>query len=79
MSVAALMLSVFLSGCTRHPNEDQCQAFVEQQEATNAAEQLLQDKKQEQAKAEDQLKKAEQLLEDAKSEKEKVASRLGDM
>ena len=75
-SVVCLILSV---GCTRHPNEKQLQSYDEQLKATNAAEELLQEKKQEKADLERELEKKQQQLEDAKSEKEKVKNRLDDM
>ncbi len=78
-SIVALVLSVFLTGCTRHPNEEQCQAYQEQVKATDAAEQALQDKKQEKAQVEQQLNEAKQKLEEVKSEKSTIQSKLGGM
>ncbi|OQX87847.1 hypothetical protein B6D60_02985 [candidate division KSB1 bacterium 4484_87] len=78
-SIFALLLSVFLTGCTRHPNEKQCQAYEEQVKATDAAEQALQDKKQEKATVEQQLNDAKQKLEEVKSEKSTIQSKLGGM
>jgi len=78
-SVACLILSFTIAGCSRHPNEKQCQAYEEQLKATTAAEEQLQDNKQALADAEKKLATAEQKLEATKSEKEKVNQRLGEM
>jgi len=78
-SVVALILSISLTGCTRHPNEKQCQAYEEQVKATASAEEQLQQKKQEKTTVEQQLAEKKQKLEDVKSEKEKVKSKLGGM
>ncbi len=79
LSVACLILSFTLAGCSRHPNEKQCQAYEEQLKAATAAEEQLQDKKQALADAKTKLASEKQKLENAKSEKEKVKQRLGDM
>jgi len=79
VSVACLILSFTIAGCTRHPNEKQCQAYEEQLKAATAAEDLLQEKKQALADAETKLAEEKQNLEDAKSEKETVKQRLSDL
>ena len=55
--VATLVLSFSMTGCSRHPNEKQCQAYEEQKEATAAAENLVQDKKQEKATVQEKTMK----------------------
>ncbi|NOZ60471.1 MAG: hypothetical protein GXO74_02210 [Calditrichaeota bacterium] len=77
--IFALMLSVFLTGCTRHPNEKQCAAYEEQVKATDAAEQALQNKKEDKTQVEQQLNDAKQKLEAVKSEKSTIQSKLGGM
>ena len=79
ISVALLILSFSIAGCSRHPNEKQCQAYEEQLKATTAAEELLQEKKQALAEAEVTLSENKQKLQDAKSEMDKVAQKLSDM
>jgi len=79
VSIATLILSFTIAGCSRHPNEKQCQAYEDQLKAATAAEESLQDQKQALADAEKKLAETKQKLEDAKSEKDKVKQRLGDM
>jgi len=79
ISVACLILSFTIAGCTRHPNEQQCQAYEEQVKAATAAEDQLQEKKQVLADAEAKLAAQKQKLEDAKSENETVKQRLSDL
>jgi len=79
ISVACLILSLSIAGCSRHPNEKQCQAYEEQLQAATSAEEQLQEKKQTLADAESKLAAQKQKLEDAKSETDKVKQRLGDM
>ena len=78
VSVSCLILSLTIAGCSRHPNEKQCQAYEEQLKAATSAEELLQEKKQTLADAETNLAEKKQALQDAKSEKDKVTQRLGD-
>ena len=79
VSVSCLILSFTIAGCSRHPNEKQCQTYEEQLKATTSAEKLLQEKKQTLADAETKLAEKQQVLSDVKSEKDKVTQRLGDM
>jgi septal ring factor EnvC (AmiA/AmiB activator) len=79
VSLACLILSFSITGCTRHPNEKQCQAYEEQLQAATAAEEQLQEKKQALADAETKLAAQKQALEDAKGETEKVKQRLSDL
>jgi len=77
--VATLLLSVSMTGCSRHPNEKQCQAYEEQKEAAAAAEKLVQDTNQEKAMVQEKLTKKQAELASVKSEKEKVKSKIGEM
>lgn len=79
VSVACLILSLSIGGCTKHPNEDQLQALEEQRKAALAAEEQLAKKQQERADLERELGEKKQKLEDAKSEKETVKNRLSGM
>lgn len=78
-SVACLILSLILSGCTKHPNEKQLQALEEQRKAALAAEEQLSKCQQQKADLERELAEKKQKLEDAKSEKETVTNRLSGM
>ncbi|UCE05886.1 MAG: hypothetical protein JSW07_20220 [bacterium] len=79
VSVACLILSLSIGGCTKHPNEQQLQALEEQRKAALAAEEQLVKKQQERADLERELAEKKQKLEDAKSEKEAVKNRLSGM
>jgi len=79
VSVACLILSLSIGGCTKHPNEQQLQALEEQRKAALAAEEQLSKTQQEKADLERELAEKKQKLEDAKNEKEAVKNRLGDM
>lgn len=79
VSVACLVLSLSIGGCTKHPNEQQLQALEEQRKAAIAAEEELAKCQQEKADLDRELAEKKQKLEDAKSEKELVTSRLGEM
>lgn len=78
-SVACLILSLLLSGCTKHPNEKQLQALEEQRKAALAAEEQFAKCQQQKADFERELAEKKQKLEDAKSEKETVTNRLSGM
>ncbi len=78
-SVACLILSLLLSGCTKHPNEKQLQALEEQRKAALAAEEQLSKCQQQKADLERELAEKKQTLEEAKSEKETVTNRLSGM
>lgn len=77
--IGALILSMSLTGCTRHPNEEQCQAYQEQVKAANDAEDLLQQTKQEKADVQKQLEDKQQMLKDVQGEKDKVKNKLSEM
>ena len=79
VSVACLVLSLSIGGCTKHPNEQQLQALEEQRKAAIAAEEELAKCQQEKADLDRELAEKKQKLEDAKSEKENVTKRLGEM
>lgn len=76
-SIACLLLTFLLSGCTKHPNEEQLNTLEETKKAALAAEDELAKKQQEKADLENELAEKKQKLEDAKSEKEAVKNRLG--
>ncbi len=78
-SVACLILSISLTGCTKHPNEEQRQALEEQKKAALSAEEQLAEQQQVKADLERELAEKKQKLEDAKSEKEAVKNRLSGM
>lgn len=79
LSVAVLILSLSIGGCTKHPNEEQLQALEEQRKAALAAEEQLANCQQEKADLGRELTEKKQKLEDAKSEQETVKNRLGEM
>ena len=78
-SVTCLVLSMTLTGCTKHPNEEQLQTLEEQKKAALSAEDLLAKKKQEKADLERELAEKKGKLEEAKSEKEAVSKGLSGM
>ncbi len=78
VSVVLFILSLAFVGCTRHPNDKQITAYNEQVKATNAAEDLLQEKKQEKADLEKQLAEKQQKLDNVKSEKEMIKQKLSE-
>lgn len=79
VSVACLVLSLSIGGCTKHPNERQLQALEEQRKAAIAAEDELAKCQQEKADLDRELAEKKQKLEDAKSEKNLVTNRLSEM
>lgn len=78
-SVTCLILSLALSGCTRHPNEKQLQALEDQKKAALAAEEQLAKCEQRKGDVERELAEKKQKLEDAKSEKAAIENKLGGM
>ena len=76
-SITCLLATFLLSGCTKHPNEEQLNTLEETKKAALAAEDGLAKKQQEKADVENELAETKQKLEDAKSEKEAVKNRLG--
>jgi len=79
VSVACLVLSLSIGGCTKHPNEQQLQALEEQRKAALAAEDQLAKCQQDKSDVERELAEKKQKLQDAKSEMETVKNRLGEM
>lgn len=79
VSVAGLVLSLSIGGCTKHPNEQQLQALEEQRKAALASEEQLAKCQQQNADLKRELTEKKQKLEDAKSEKDVVTKRLSDM
>jgi septal ring factor EnvC (AmiA/AmiB activator) len=75
-SIVCLLASLFLSGCTRHPNEEQLNTLEETKKAALAAEDELAKKQQEKADLENELAEKKQKLEDTQQEKEAVKTRL---
>ena len=76
LSVICLLATFFLTGCTKHPNEEQLNTLEETKKAALAAEDQLAQKQQEKADLENELAEKKQKLEDAKQEKETVKNRL---
>lgn len=76
-SIACLLGSFLLSGCTKHPNEEQLNTLEETQKAALAAEENLAAKQQEKSDCESKLAAKKQKLEQTMSEKENIQSKLG--
>lgn len=71
-----LVAFVAMTGCTRHPNEEQINNLEETIKAANAAQAELDDKVSERTGLENQVKEWEAKLEAAKKEKAAVEARL---
>lgn len=71
-----LVAFVAMTGCTRHPNEEQINNLEETIKAANAAQAELDDKVSERKGLENQVKEWEAKLEAAKKEKAAVEARL---
>lgn len=76
LACGILLVALSITGCTRHPNEDQLQALEEQKIATLAAEEQVDQVRQEKADLEAQLAKKKAELEKMKAEKAAVQQRL---
>ena len=76
-SVACLVATFTLSGCTRHPNEEQLNTLEETKKAALNAEDELAKNQQEKTDLENELAEQKQELEKAKSEKDAVKAKLG--
>ena len=76
--VVGLLLVAFvaMTGCTRHPNEEQINTLEETINAANAAQAELDDKVSERKGLENEVKEWEAKLEAAKKEKAAVEARL---
>jgi len=77
--VTCLILSLALSGCTKHPNEKQLQALDEQTKAAIAAEDQLTTCNQQKADIDRELAEKKSKLESAKSEKATIKKKLSGM
>ncbi len=77
VAVCAVVSSMSLIGCTKHPNEKQLQTLEETKQAALAAEAQLEQKRQEKATLESQLAQKKAQLEKAQAEKAKIAQKLG--
>ncbi len=76
----ALLLSLFaLSGCTKHPSDEELQVLEETKAAALAAEEAQADCESEKSELENQLAGKKQKLEDMEKEKEAVSERLEQM
>jgi len=71
-----LVAFVAMTGCTRHPNEEQINTLEETIKAANSAQAELDDKVSERKGLENQVKEWEAKLEAAKKEKAAVEARL---
>lgn len=78
-SIVCLIAAFSLTGCTRHPNEEQLNTLEETKKAALGAEDQLAQKQQEKADLENELAEKKQKLEDTKKEKEAVKNRLSGM
>lgn len=78
-AVACLILSLALSGCTKHPNEKQLQALEEQRKAALAAEEQLAKCNQQKADVGRELAEKQSKLQSAKSEKAMIEKKLSGM
>lgn len=76
-SIVCLLGTFLLSGCTKHPNEEQLNTLEETKKAALAAEDELAKKQQEKAELESELAAKKAELEKAKSEKEAIKNKLG--
>ena len=77
VTMVAVVASMSMIGCSKHPNEKQLQALEETKQAALAAESQLEQKRQEKADLERQLAEKKAQLEKAQAEKAKIAQKLG--
>lgn len=70
--------TLLISGCTKHPNEEQMNTLEETKKAALSAEDELAKKQQEKADLENELAEKNAQLEKAKEEKAAIKSQLGD-
>jgi septal ring factor EnvC (AmiA/AmiB activator) len=77
-AILGLLGTFLLSGCTKHPNEEQMNTLEETKKAALSAEDELAKKQQEKADLENELAEKKEQLDKAKEEKAAVKSRLGD-
>ncbi len=69
-------MGLYMTGCTKHPNQEQLAKLEEQKKAALAAEEQLGKLQREKADLENQLSKKKMALEEAKKEKALVQQRL---
>ena len=80
LSVVVMLLFAFMmSGCSRHPNEEQLRQLEETKQAAMSAEESQSDCAEEKAELEKQMAESKQELENMKQEKESVSNRLSAM
>lgn len=79
LSLVALFASVFMTGCSKHPNQEQLQLLEETKQAALAAEQEVADCEKAQAEVKSQLADKKQELANVKQEQSDVSSRLAAM
>ena len=77
LTAIALLFTV-MTGCSKHPNEEQLSALEETNQAALAAESQLQTLQAEKANLEKQLAETKQQLDDCEAEKDLVSRRLGE-
>lgn len=77
LTAIALLFTV-MTGCSKHPNEEQLSALEETNQAALAAESQLQTLQAEKDNLEKQLAETKQQLDDCEAEKDLVSRRLGE-
>ncbi len=77
-ALVCLIGTFFLTGCTKHPNEEQLNTLEETKKAALAAEDDLAKKQQEKADLQNELAEKKEKLEEAQSEKEAIKRQLGE-
>lgn len=75
LTAVALLFSV-MTGCSKHPNEEQLSALEETNQAALSAERQLETLQAEKANLEQQLAEKKQQLEECETEKRLVSQRL---
>lgn len=76
-AVAALMLGLFATGCTKMASESDLRRLDEQIAAANAAEARVADLEAEKARLEAELRNQQQILADHEAEFEEIKRRMG--
>jgi molecular chaperone GrpE (heat shock protein) len=77
LTAVALLFSV-MTGCSKHPNEEQLSALEETNQAALSAERQLESLQAEKANVEKQLAEKKQQLDECEAEKELVSRRLAE-
>jgi len=75
-TLVVLIFAFLMTGCSRHPNEQQLQQLEETKQAALAVEESQTACATEKAEVEKQLAESKQKLENMKKEKEDVGNRL---